>query len=127
MSTDGLRAYLTVVDAIWKDNIDFSMLHKIYGSNGSDTPERTYSPAKCTAIDIKSIAGDLDPKHISTSYVDRQNLTMRMGMRRLTRLTNAFSKKIENHAHAVSLHFFWYNFGRVHQTLRVKTAEGKHQ
>jgi IS1 family transposase len=127
MTTDGHRPYLTVVDAIWKDNIDFAMLHKIYGSSGADTPERTYSPATCTGIDIKIIAGDPDPDRISTSYVERQNLTMRMGMRRFTRLTNGFSKKVENLAHAVSLHFFWYNFGRIHQTLRVEQENGTYK
>jgi IS1 family transposase len=117
LTTDGLGHYLRVVDGLWADNIDLAMLHKIYGGAPADTPERKYSPAVCTGIDIKIIAGDPDPDRISTSYVERQNLTMRMRMRRFTRLTNAFSKKVENHTAAVSLHFMHYNFGRVHQTL----------
>jgi hypothetical protein len=83
-------------------------------------PEHSYSPPACTRIDVRVITGDPDPALISTSYVERQNLTMRMGMRRFTRLTNGFSKKIENHAHAVSLHFMYYNFARPHQTLTKK-------
>src|SRR5205823_10423740 len=84
--------------------------------------QRKYSPARCIGCDIKVASGDPDPKHISTSYVERQNLSMRMGMRRFTRLTNGFSKKIENHCHAIALYFLYYNFGRVHQTLRVTPA-----
>jgi hypothetical protein len=101
------------------------MLHKIYGA-GKDGrgPERTYSPAECADIDIRVISGDPDMGRVSTSYVERQNLTMRMGMRRFTRLTNGFSKKIEFHAHAVSLNFMYYNFARSHLSLRVKNADG---
>lgn len=126
LTTDGLRNYLTVVDGLWADNIDFAMLHKIYGRPVGEkaNPERKYSPDICTGIDVRVIAGDPDPKRISTSYVERQNLTMRMGMRRFTRLTNGFSKKIEFHAHAVSLNFMYYNFARAHQSLRVKNADG---
>lgn len=117
LTTDGLRHYLTVVDGLWADNIDFAMLHKVYGNTETDSPERSYSPATCTGTDIRVMAGDPDLNRISTSYVERQNLTMRMGMRRFTRLTNAFSKKVENHAASVSLHMMHYNFGRPHQTL----------
>lgn len=127
LTTDGHEHYLRVVDGLWADNIDYAMLHKIYGGRGikdSDTPERKYSPAECTGIDIRIISGDPDQGRISTSYVERQNLTMRMGMRRFTRLTNGFSKKIEFHAHAVSLNFLYYNFARAHQSLRVKNADG---
>jgi IS1 family transposase len=126
LTTDGLRNYLTVVDGLWADNIDFAMLHKIYGRpvGEKSNPERKYSPDICTGIDVRVIAGDPDPSRISTSYVERQNLTMRMGMRRFTRLTNGFSKKIEFHAHAVSLNFMYYNFARAHQTLRVKNPQG---
>jgi len=124
LTTDGLGHYLRVVDGLWADNIDFAMLHKIYGGGPSDTPERKYSPAECTGIEIKIIAGDPDPDRISTSYVERQNLTMRMGMRRFTRLTNAFSKKVENLTHAVSLHFMYYNFCRTHQSLTIKHDDG---
>jgi len=124
LTTDGLGHYLRCVDGIWVDNIDFAMLHKIYGSGGENTPERTYSPAVCTGIEIRIIAGDPNPDRISTSYVERQNLTMRMGMRRFTRLTNAFSKKVEFHAHAVSLYFLYYNFAKYHASLRIKNADG---
>jgi len=100
--------------------IDYAMLIKIYGA-GRDTEAR-YSPAECIGCERKEISGKPDPKHVSTSYVERQNLTMRMHMRRFTRLTNAFSKKVENHAHNVALHFMYYNFGKIHQTLRVTPA-----
>ena len=125
LTTDGLATYLTVVDGLWGENIDFAMLHKIYGAGKEGRgPERTYSPAECTGIDIRVISGDPDMSRVSTSYVERQNLTMRMGMRRFTRLTNGFSKKIEFHAHAVSLNFMYYNFARPHISLRVKNPEG---
>ena len=96
------------------------MLQKTYGQDAN--PEKRYSPAVCLGCDVKEITGSPDPKHISTSYVERQNLTMRMSMRRFTRLTNAFSKKVDNHAAAIALYFMRYNFGRVHQTLRVTPA-----
>jgi IS1 family transposase len=119
ITTDGHKPYLNVIEPLFgADAVDFAMLHKIYGtSTGPRSPERTYSPAVCTGIDVKIITGDPDPDRISTSYVERQNLTMRMGMRRFTRLTNGFSKKVENLAHAVSLHYMHYNFARPHQTL----------
>lgn len=120
LTTDGHRVYLSAVESAFGSDIDYAMLVKIYGYDASD--DTKYSPAEC--IDCKQIAitGRPDPKHISTSFIERQNLTMRMGMRRFTRLTNAFSKKIENHAHAVALHYMHYNFCRVHQTLRVTPA-----
>jgi IS1 family transposase len=124
LTTDGLSRYATVADALWRNNVDFAQLIKVYGSLGSASPEQRYSPGVCTGTDIRIMAGNPDPSHISTSYVERQNLTMRMGMRRFTRLTNAFSKKVENHAHTVSLHFFYYNFCRNHESLRVKNADG---
>ena len=118
LTTDGHKPYLTVIEPLFgADGVDFAMLHKMYGASSHDSPEHTYSPAKCTGIDKRTIVGNPDPDLISTSYVERQNLTMRMGMRRFTRLTNAFSKKIENLAHAVSLHYMHYNFARPHQTL----------
>jgi len=119
LTTDGHRPYLTVVEPVFgSDGIDFAMLHKIYGApEGSHDTERHYSPAVCTGIDKRIICGIPDASKISTSYVERQNLTMRMGMRRFTRLTNGFSKKVENLAHAVSLHYMHYNFARPHQTL----------
>ena len=125
LTTDGLGHYLRVVDGLWADDVDFALLHTNYVGGAQDTPERKYSPAVCTGIDIRVIAGDPDPDRISTSYAERQNLTMRMGMRRFTRLTNAFSKKVENLAHAVSLHFMYYNFCRVHESLTIKDENGK--
>ncbi len=120
LTTDGLGSYLQVVEPLFgADRVDFAQLVKLYA--GGDDDHR-YSPARCTGIDKRTITGRPDPKHISTSYVERQNLTMRMGMRRFTRLTNAFSKKIENHAAAVSLHFAWYNLGRTHQTLSKRAG-----
>ena len=125
LTTDGLGHYLRVVDGLWADDIDFAMLHKTYGHAPADkNPDRTYSPAVCTGIDVRVVAGNPDQSRISTSYVERQHLTMRMGMRRFTRLTNGFSKKIEFHAHAVSLNFLYYNFARAHQSLRVRNADG---
>ena len=121
LTTDGHRAYLTAVENAFGSDIDYSMLVKIYGG-GDNTEYRRYSPADCTATEKRRIQGDPDVKHVSTSFVERQNLTMRMGMRRFTRLTNGFSKKVENHAHAISLHFMYYNFGRIHKTLRVTPA-----
>ncbi|HWC34118.1 MAG TPA: IS1 family transposase [Mycobacteriales bacterium] len=117
LTTDGHRPYLEAVDAAFVGDIDYAMLHKLYDQPTGKDNERRYSPAVCTGIDIKPIYGDPDPDHISTSYVERQNLTMRMSMRRFTRLTNGFSKKVENLAAAVSLHFVYYNFARPHQTL----------
>ena len=116
MTTDGFGSYPPVVDPLWRNGIDYAVIVKKYGNAPPDEARR-YSPAVCTGIDIRTIAGTPNVEHISTSYVERQNLTMRMGMRRFTRLTNGFSKKIENHAHAISLHFMHYNFGRPHQTL----------
>jgi IS1 family transposase len=119
ITTDGHQPYLNVIEPLFgADRVDFAMLHKIYGSTADPSrPERTYSPAECTGIDVRVITGEPDPDRISTSYVERQNRTMRMGMRRFTRLTDGFSKKVENLAHAVSLHYMHYNFARPHQTL----------
>ncbi len=119
LTTDGLGSYTTVVDAIWRNGVDFAQVIKEYkGATGDEA--RCYSPASCNSIEKRVITGNPDANLISTSYVERQNLTMRMGMRRFTRLTNGFSKKIENHAHAISLHFFHYNLCRPHQTLSGK-------
>ena len=103
-----------------EDDIDYAMLVKIYGYDSEQ--EKRYSPPKITETKRSVIIGNPDPKHISTSYVERQNLTMRMSMRRFTRLTNAFSKKVENHIHAISLHFMYYNFCRIHKSLRITPA-----
>ena len=117
LTTDRHRVYLEAVESPFAEEIDYAMLQKVYRSNPEG--ETRYSPAACIGCEIKHVLGVPDPKHISTSYVERQNLTMRMSMRRFTRLTNAFSKKLENHAAMVALYFMYYNFGRVHQTLRV--------
>lgn len=120
LTSDGHRAYLIAVDTVFGDNVDYAMLQKIYGADQQG--ERRYSPAKCIGAERKPVTGNPDEKHISTSYAERQNLTMRMHMRRFTRLTNAFSKKVENHACAVALHSMYYNFVRLHQTLRMSPA-----
>jgi IS1 family transposase len=119
ITTDGYRVYVDAL-AAFDRAIDYAVLTKIY----DEVPEgkRRYSPPEVVGTKKEVVFGAPDPAHISTSYVERQNLTMRMGMRRFTRLTNAFSKKIENHIHAVSLHFMHYNFGRIHKTLRVTPA-----
>ncbi len=121
LTTDGLKAYLQAVDDAFGSDIDYAQLIKIYGGPGPDE-QRKYSPAECTGIKKVRIVGNPDKKLVSTSYIERQNLTMRMHMRRFTRLTNGFSKKIENHAHAIALHFMYYNFCKVHKTLRVTPA-----
>ena len=120
LTTDGHKPYLSAVEDAFGSDIEYATLVKLYGSDPEG--EKRYSPAKCIGCVPETITGSPDPKHISTSYVERQNLSMRMGMRRFTRLTNGFSKKIENHMAAVAVYFMWYNFGRVHQTLRVTPA-----
>jgi IS1 family transposase len=120
LTTDGLRAYLDAVDSTFGIDIDYAQLVKLYGN--SLEGEHRYSPAYCTGTMKTVVTGDPKMKHVSTSYVERQNLTMRMQMRRFTRLTNAFSKKIDNHKHAIALHFMYYNFVRIHKTLRVTPA-----
>jgi hypothetical protein len=104
------------VDRAFAGEIDYAMLHKIYGDEPQ--PQKRYSPAKCIGVEGRVVTGDPDPEHVSTSYVERANLTMRMGMRRFTRLTNGFSRKIENHAAAIALHFQHYNFARPHKSLK---------
>jgi IS1 family transposase len=123
LTTDGHRAYLNAVEAAFGADIDYAVLHKIYASPAKPEDQRRYSPATCLGIDVRVVQGVPDLRKASTSYVERQNLSMRMGMRRFTRLTNAFSKKVENLACAVSLHYMYYNFARPHQTL-TKDAGG---
>lgn len=121
LTTDGHRVYAEAVEDAFGADIDYAMLVKIYGAS-NDSPESRYSPATCIGCRTGVLAGSPDPKHISTSFVERQNLSMRMGMRRFTRLTNGFSKKLENHGHAVALYFMHYNYCRVHKSLRVTPA-----
>jgi IS1 family transposase len=121
LTTDGHRVYADAVEDAFGADIDYAMLVKIYGASG-DNPESRYSPATCIGCRTGILAGKPDPEHISTSFVERSNLSMRMGMRRFTRLTNAFSKKLENHGHMVALYFMHYNYCRVHKTLRVTPA-----
>lgn len=121
LTTDGHKAYLNAVEETFGADVDYAMLVKLYGEAPESSKGR-YSPAECTGIKKTKIEGSPDPAHISTSYVERQNLTMRMQMRRFTRLTNAFSKKWENHVHMVALYTVWYNWVRVHKTLRLTPA-----
>jgi IS1 family transposase len=116
LTTDGLKAYLSAVEDAFGGDVDYGMLNKIY-ANAPSGPETRYSPAECTGCEKRVIVGNPDAKHVSTSYVERQNLTMRMSMRRFTRLTNGHSKKVENHAAAIAVHFAHYNFCRVHSSL----------
>ena len=120
LTSDGFRPYVVAVDSTFGDDVDYAMLVKLYGPTSEG--ERRYSPPACIGARKSKITGNPDPNHVSTSFAERHNLTMRMHMRRFTRLTNGFSKKIENHEHSVALHSIYYNFVRVHQTLRVSPA-----
>lgn len=121
LTSDGHKAYLQAVEEAFGADIDYAMLVKIYGT-APESAKGRYSPAECLGTHKAPIEGKPDPEHISTSYAERANLSMRIGMRRFTRLTNAFSKKAENHAHALAIYFMHYNFVRIHQTLRCTPA-----
>jgi hypothetical protein len=120
LTSDGHRPYLEAVEGAFGGDIDYATLVKIYGA--APEGQRRYSPAICTGARKYRVEGNPDPKHVSTSFVERSNLSIRMGNRRMTRLTNAFSKKAENHAHMMAIYFMHYNFVRIHQTLKVTPA-----
>ncbi len=122
LTSDGHKAYLSAVAGSFGGDVDFAQLVKIYGKSGSETGVRRYSPPECIGAVPHAVNGEPDPKHISTSFAERANLTMRMNMRRFTRLKNAFSKKVENYARAVALHMMYYNFVRIHKTLKITPA-----
>lgn len=123
LTTDGHKAYLDAVAGAFENNIDYAMLVKLYSSDPvQTTPERKYSPGECVGAIKEPITGEPDLRHVSTSYVERHNLTMRMAMKRFGRLTNAFSKKVDNHIHALSLYFVFYNFVRTHKAHKLSPA-----
>jgi IS1 family transposase len=121
VTTDGLKLYVSAVDSTFGTKVDFAQLIKLYGNEDRPDSEHRYSPAECTGTRVEVIVGNPDRDHINTSFVERQNLSMRMGMRRFTRLTNGFSKKLENHAAALALYFWYYNLARPH----ISPSKGK--
>lgn len=122
LTTDGHRAYLEAVEGAFGADVDYAQLVKLYGELGGNGPEKRYSPAECQGIKKRRVEGNPDIAHVSTSHVERMNLSIRMQNRRFTRLTNAFSKKLDNHIHALALYFAFYNFCRIHKSLRVTPA-----
>ena len=122
LTSDGHKPYLNAVEKAFGAEIDYAMLVKLYAPAGGKGDERRCSPGECCGAIRGAVCGNPDEKHISTSFVERQNLTMRMGMRRFTRLTNGFSKKLSHHEYAVAIHYMHYNFGRIHKSLRVTPA-----
>jgi IS1 family transposase len=122
LTTDGHKAYVSAVEGVFGADVDYAMLVKIYGPAQGAAQERRYSPAECCGAIKETVCGNPDENHFSTSHVERQNLSMRMGMRRFTRLTTGFSKKVENHEYALAIYFMHYNFVRTHQSLRVTPA-----
>lgn len=120
ITTDGHNAYLSAIDEAFGGQVDYAILEKLYAVPAE--AHTRYSPPVCVGMKRKDVIGRPDRRHVSTSYAERQNLTMRMSMRRFTRLTNAFSKRVENHVHALSIYFMYYNFARIHQTLRISPA-----
>jgi hypothetical protein len=120
VTTDALRTYINVIEDAFGDRCDYAQLHKVYSATLEN--ETRYSPARCIGCSTKDVNGRPDPKHISTSFVERQNWSVRTSMRRYTRLSNGFSRKLENHAAAVALNYFAYNFIKIHRTLRVSPA-----
>ena len=120
ITTDGHRAYVEAIEGVFGMDVDYAMLIKLYGNPAQ--PDMRYSPGECIGTETVIVTGNPDEKHISTSFVERQNLTMRMSMRRVTRLTNAHSTKLANHEAAIALHYMHYNFCRVHSSLRVTPA-----
>ncbi len=122
LTTDGHKAYLEAVEGAFGCDVDYAQLVKLYGELGGNGPDKRYSPAECTGTRKRRVEGDPDIAHVSTSHVERMNLSIRMQNRRFTRLTNAFSKKLDNHIHALALYFAFYNFCRIHKTLRMSPA-----
>jgi len=122
LTSDGYSAYMNAVNDAFGSEVDYAKLVKMYGAAHGNQQERRYGSGECCGAIKGTVCGNPDERHVSTSFIERQNLTMRMGMRRFTRLTNGFSKKIENHEHALAIHYMYYNFGRIHKTLRVTPA-----